>query len=260
MRLLIDGEWFDAISSEGQYESDFESIVRSRANSLFPTYEVVPFQTPVESEEGRRIPDLALIDRDYRHWWVVEVEMAHHSLHSHVLPQVEVFSRGRYGEEHSTYLARRSINLDQALLVDMMKGPQPRVLVVVNRNVPDWIEPIHRRDGLVAVVEVFRSGRNRHILRINGDYPESTATNVVSDCRLDANLPGLLELDSPAALGIDSGEQITIDFYGGLTYWARLDISDKVWLNPLGRNPLAANENYIILRDSAGKLMLKRKD
>ena len=200
MRLLIDGEWFDAVSSEGQYESDFEAIVKSRAGSLFPSFKVVPFRLPVESEEGRRIPDLALIDRDYRYWWVVEVEMAHHSLNGHVLPQVEVFSRGKYGEEHSAYLADRSENLDQASLADMIKGPQPRVLVVVNRNVPEWIEPIHRRDGLVAVVEVFRSSRNRHILRINGDYPEGADANVVSGCRLDPSLPGLLELDSPAAL------------------------------------------------------------
>jgi hypothetical protein len=39
------------------------------------------------SEYGSKKPDLALIDRDYRAWWVVEVELAHHSLHHHVLPE-----------------------------------------------------------------------------------------------------------------------------------------------------------------------------
>ena len=105
MRLLVKGEWFEAVSSEGQYESDFESLVRGRARFLFPTYQVVLFKKAVESEDGRKVPDLALIDSKYRYWWVVEVEMAHHSLYNHVIPQVEVFARGRYSEEHCDYLA-----------------------------------------------------------------------------------------------------------------------------------------------------------
>ena len=48
--------------------------------------------------------------------------------------------------------------LNYAALSDMIKGAQPRVLVVVNHSVPSWIEPIRRLDGIVTVVEVFRSG------------------------------------------------------------------------------------------------------
>ena len=229
MRLLLSEEWFDALSSEGQYESDFESIILSRAKSLFPQFHTVPFRIPVESEEGRKIPDLALVDRTYRFWWVVEVEMAHHSLCGHVIPQVKVFARGKYGEEHANHLARRGDDLDRDALQDMIMGAQPRVLVVVNRSVPDWVEPIHRLDGLVTVVEMFRSSRNQHILRVNGDYPEGSDAHIASLCRLDNILPNLLQVDSPATLGVSTGEQIAIEFNGGLTNWSRLDISDRVW-------------------------------
>ena len=257
MRLLLREEWFDAVSSEGQYESDFESVILSRANSLFPQFHVVPFRMPVESEEGRKIPDLALVDLTYRFWWVVEVEMAHHSLHGHVMPQVEVFARGKYGEEHANYLASRRDDLHRAALQDMIMGAQPRVLVVVNRNVPDWIEPIHRLDGIVTVVELFRSGRNQHILRVNGDYPEGEDAHIASFCRLDSTLPSLLQVDSPATLGIATGEQIAIEFNGGLTNWSRLDTSDRVWLVPTGRNPLVANQEYLIIRDADSRLILR---
>ena len=259
MRLLLSGEWFDAVSSEGQYEVDFESVILSRANSLFPQFHVVPFRMPVESEEGRKIPDLALVDFTYRFWWVVEVEMAHHSLYGHVIPQVEVFARGKYGEEHANHLASRRDDFDRAALQDMIMGAQPRVLVVVNRNVPDWIEPIHRLDAIVTIVEIFRSGRNQHILRVNGDYPEGEDAHIASLCRLDNTLPNLLQVDSPASLGVSTGEQVAIELNGGLTNWSRLDTSNRVWLVPSGRNPLAANQEYLILRDSENRLSLKAR-
>ena len=259
MRLLRSEEWFDAVSSEGQYESDFESVILSRAKWLFPQFYVVPFRKVIESEEGRKIPDLALVDFNYRFWWVVEVEMAHHSLYGHVVPQIEVFARGKYGEEHAKYLAGRRGDLDGVALRDMIRGAQPRVLVVVNRSVPDWMEPIHKLDAIVTVVEVFRSDRNQHILRINGDYPEGEDARITTFCRLDKTLPSLLQVDSPAALGVAAGEQMSVEFNGGLTTWSRLDTSDRVWLVPTSRNPLVANQEYEIIRGAAGHLILRQR-
>ena len=259
MRLLLSEEWFEPVSSEGQYESEFESIIVSRGDSLFPLYHVVPFRMAVESEEGRKIPELALVDVKYRLWWVVEIEMAHHSLYGHVMPQVEVFARGKYGAEHANYLASKGDEVDGQALRDMIMGAQPRVLVVVNRSVPDWIDPIHRLDAIVTVVEVFRSDKNEHILRVNGDYPESEGAHIASLCRLDATLPSLLQVDSPAALGVETGGQISIEFNGGWTNWSRVDASDRVWLVPLGRNPLAANQEYQIIRETDDRLTLTRR-
>ena len=259
MRLLVSDEWFDVVSSEGQYETDFESIVVAHAVDLFPQFHVIRFRAPVESEDGRKIPDLALLDREYRFWWVVEVEMAHHSLASHVLPQVEVFARGKYSEVHADYMAAQRNDLDRVALQDMVKGAQPRVLVIVNRNVPDWIAPIRNIDGLVTIIEVFRSGRNRHILRVNGDYPLAGDSHIASRCRLDSVLPNLLLVDSPASLGVASGESIAIEFNGGLTRWSRVDVADRVWLTPSGRNPLAANTEYVILRDTESQFLLREE-
>ncbi len=259
MRLLVKKEWFETISSEGQYETDFESIIQSRCSLLFPEYHAIPFKVPVESETERRIPDLALIERRYRHWWVVEVEMAHHSLNGHVLPQIDVFSRGTYGASHREYLLAKSDALNPTALADMIKGTQPRILVIVNRSVPDWVRPIHDLGGLLSVVEVFRSGRNEHILRINGDYPTANAEEVVSTCRLDEMMPRLLRVDSPADLRIAPGERLSIGFGGGFTDWERVDSADQVWLFPVKRHPLSAGKSYVILRDSHGGLSFKKQ-
>ena len=259
MRLLFDRNWYEPVSSEGQFEKDFEDVIQSRANSLFPDYHVVPFKIRVESEEGRKIPDLALIDRKYRYWWVVEVEMAHHSLYGHVLPQVEVLTRGRYTQHHCNYLTNKYNVLDPSALSDMVKGLQPRILVIVNQNVPDWVEPIHRLDGLVTVVEVFRSNRNQHILRLNGDYPTAIDANFVTACRLDDAMSRLLQIHSPAGLGIANGQSISIKYNDGLTTWSRLDTLEDVWLIPQGRNPLSPSRDYVILKDSSGQMSFKSR-
>ena len=262
MRLLRDNDWFDAISSESQYESEFQHIVVHKSNILFPEFHVLPFNLSVESEDGRRRPDLALIDHGYRYWWVVEIEMAHHSLYGHVLPQVEVFARGRYGTEHANYMQKKGANggllLDGRALLDMVKGAQPRVLVVVNQSVPNWVEPIRRFHALLAIVEVFRSARNQHIFRINGDYPTIRSHEMISACRLDMQIPSFLCIDSPAALGIRSGESLFINLAGKVTVWERLDTGNRVWLCPVNRNPLRSGNEYQIWKNEDGRFSSKQ--
>ena len=260
LRLLINNEWFDALSSEGQYESDFEAIIISHATLLFPDYHAVPFKARVESQAGTRIPDLALIDKQYRHWWVVEIEMAHHSFQGHVLPQVETFATGQYGAEHAEYLATHSTAIDHGQANDIVRGAQPRVLVIVNQSAPTWIGPIHRLHGLVTVVEVFRSFRNQHAFRINGDNLAVSPRHRVSACRLDSMLPRLLHIHSPAALEIAHGQRISIGFREGQTEWERTDVSNQVWLSPVGRNPLVTGQDYYIMRSPDGTLYLEEAE
>ena len=256
-RLLIDDEWYEAIDGRSWYERDFEAVIEAHATSLFPGCHILPFKIAVESEHDRKIPDLALIDHEYRQWSVIEVEMAHHSLNNHVLPQVEVFSRGAYGEAHVDYLARQSPDLDRVALLDMVKGAQPRVVVVVNEDVPAWTQPIRNVGGEVLVVEVFRSLRNRHSFRVIGEYAVAMLAEVVTACRADSMLPNLVVVDSPAGLGVDHGERIEIAFNDRLTEWERMDVSDSVWLRPVKRSPLALGEEYEIRRTQSGRLAFR---
>lgn len=256
-RLLIDGDWHYPIASESQFESDYEALIVSQADLLFPGCYLVPFKVPVESEEGCKIPDLVLIDSQYRQWWVVEIEMAHHSLERHVMPQVEVFSRGKYGSEHVAYLLNHSGSLDRASLENMLKGSQPRVLVIVNRSVPGWYEPIHRLNGMLVVIEVFRSSRNRYTLLANDDWPGVDPEHVITTCQVDNVIRTFLKINSPAGLPVAHGERVSIQLAGGVTVWTRIDISDSVWLQPTERNPLEANRSYSIVRNSNGELAFR---
>src|SRR5260370_3290004 len=127
---------------------------------------MMPFKTTISSEHGDSKPDFALVDRQYRRWWVVEVELAHHPL-SHVAWQVSVFASGGYGDSHASYLAGQSAAVNRDALAQMMRGAPPGGLVIVNAPASEWSRSLARWGALLAVVETFRSDRNHHVLRSN---------------------------------------------------------------------------------------------
>jgi hypothetical protein len=126
-RLLYHGEWFEPLSPGAVYESDYQAMIVSQAAVLFPDFWTARFDCLVESEHGSAKADLALVDRHYRFWWVVEVEMSSHSLSGHVSPQVLRLSHAEYGNVQASYLAVKEPDLDPNRLREMMKGSQPRV-------------------------------------------------------------------------------------------------------------------------------------
>lgn len=256
-RILSRGEWYDPISPTALYETDFESLVIRHAPSLYPHLYVAEFKTLIGTEAGDTAKaDLALIDKQYRRWWVVEAEMANHSLLGHVLPQVRSLSRGIYGEPEAAYLHEKNRALDLARLLDMMKGRQPQVLVIVNAPMPAWPEPLRRYEALLAVFEVFRSQRNDYLFRVNGDQP-ATLSDVVSECRFDRVLPRLLRVESPSGLNVAPRETLNIYVNSRLTVWQRVDAQDCVWLSPIGPNPLARGLDYDLLRREDGAFVFR---
>lgn len=256
-RILYDGEWFDAVPPLALYEAEFQAIVVDRAPDLFPGFITVPFTKVVQSDSGSKKPDLALIDRRYRFWWVVEVELGHHPFSTHVLPQVEILSQAHYGPDEAEHLASRNSHLAIDPLLDMMKGTQPRVLVAINTTPrARWVTELAKLDAIVTVVEVFRSGQNRSMIRLNGEYPELPA-DLVSVCRPEPAIPRFLRVDSPAALGVASQEAVLIRYQGALTEWIRVDASDTVWLNPAGASPIDVKKIYRLVLGEDGVLELR---
>ena len=256
-RFLLGEEWFDPLSSTALYEREYERLLLSNSRALFPEYHVVEFKPIIQSEYGTARPDLALVDRDLRLWWVVEVELAHHSLKGHVLPQVEILTSGHYGASEAEILTRSIRELDSEASSDLVKGSQPLVLVIVNQARPGWHEAISQTGATLMIAEVFRSARNAHAIRANGTYP-TIQGNFVSDCTLDRSLPGLLVVQAPARLNAPQGARIEIEIAGTITEWIRFDVQDKVWLKPCGGNPLEGRRGpFRLSRNEDDRLLLE---
>src|SRR5262249_19365507 len=150
-------------------ESEYQRLVVKNARFWYPNYHALRYHRPVKSSEGTKIPDLALVHRDYRDWWLVEVELAHHSLHAHVMPQVRILARGDFGDDDVRYMKKTLPSLDVKRLRDMVKGRPPKILVVVNAPQPRWDRELRPYGASIAVAQIFRSERERFIFRINGE-------------------------------------------------------------------------------------------
>ena len=51
-RLLVGGEWYEAVASTDFFEVHFEALLSQHASYLYPDYFLVPFKTPVRSDQG----------------------------------------------------------------------------------------------------------------------------------------------------------------------------------------------------------------
>lgn len=251
-KLLVDGEFFDSVNSDSIYEGDFEALLLSHADLLYPDFHLLPFKGLVQSEYGSGRPDLALVDKRYRCWWVVEVELSSHSLRNHVEVQVSVFSTAKYGAEAAAELCKDQ-RVEPAAISEMLKGSQPRVFVIVNQPRPDWVATLAKWNAIVGVAELFRSRRNRTILRINGSQP-TVPVNELTRCRVDSLMQNFLKVDSPAALlHLQALPLIPITFEGSVAEWKFLRSSENVWLIPNGRYPLPPKQRvYKLVSDEQG--------
>ena len=255
-RILHNNEWYDELGSGSLYEAEFERIFRQYVPKTYPGFIAVPFKKTVYSDHTSARADLALIRTDYLGWWVVEVERAVHSFSAHVLPQVRTLATARYGRDEATYLATKSDQLDSGRLFDMIRGDQPRVLVVVDMPRDNWKTALEQHQAKLAVFQIFRSGRGQYLIRLNGYHP-TVDPLVRSPCSFDPVLRNLLTVGIPAILPSDTSDQIPIYYQGKLTLWRRIDTADRVSLSPIATlnfDPTALYE--IVLEADSLKLQL----
>jgi hypothetical protein len=234
-RILFKERWFNSVRSNSWNETDFENLVISRADDLFPGWIPAKFKADVVGIDGvTKRPDLALIDPQYRKWCVVEVELAHHDLLGHVLPQIEVFCSGSYGEEHAQHLKKHNDKLDLGRMIQMMHGLTPEVLVVVDRPDTGWKKPLSHAGALLGIVEPFRGPNDEILLRINGDEIELPG-EILTRC--NRYLRRFWKVHSPATLPYSTRDDgyLEIAVAGLPVLWKRVHLANSVMLSVVGQ-------------------------
>lgn len=211
-RVLIPTEWFDAIAPDSYFEADFEGRLRANCRQLFPDWFFVPFKVNVTARDtgyGAKQPDFALIDRQYRQWWVVEAEIASHSLNDHVLPQVIVFSLGEYGSEHVDYVSAQEAMIERSKLNALIEHVAPGVLVVVNDDVPGWKPILQRHHIELCVVKPYRDQLGHSAYLVRGTLPRPDSTLITFARRADG-LPRTLLLENAQVVPFQDGAAIEL--------------------------------------------------
>ena len=164
-------------------EAQFRAVAKSSLTKTLPSFSVLDFSPYVLGDDGRRRrPDLAIVHRKYRMWAVVEVEMEHHSLTHHVIPQINTFCTGRYGDSHAELIHHRDETLDLDHLANLTSYFPPVVMVVVNsRGVLDagWTILEVDYSAKLTFVESFRSNDEDIITRLSGYRPAPAPRQVI---------------------------------------------------------------------------------
>jgi hypothetical protein len=184
----------------------------------------------VESEFGKGRPDLALIDDEYRLWYVVEVELDAHPLKQHVEEQIRKFAAGDYNQSHVDALVREDPQLDSSRVADMMRGEQPKVLVLVTRQKPEWALTLSQYRASVGVIEIFRDDLDNVVLRVNGDQPAALDSEVLSKCTADRSLSRALQIHSPGPFA--GQNQVDLLYGGNSTRWSVVRVQDMAYFLP----------------------------
>lgn len=234
-------------------ESEFEAEVVKALTCLFPEYWCGVFAGTFTLENERRTSDLALIHKRLSHWFVIEVELAGHSLEYHILPQVRCFRFGEPEDTCVTSLVRgfSGISPDEAKSVLLHV---PRFVLVVG-NLPDreWVTALTALDAQYLTVSVLRARDGRTAHEVEGRLVAPTESlgfarfSSVTNC-----------LRIHRSCGLPSGKVQIVDQFGNPGTWDAREESGVLWLLKERGPALLSHDSYVqIIRSHDGRIFLK---
>lgn len=293
----IEESWFDELKViSSYYESELENTILSHVETVFPNYIAIPYKKDVHAPgvAKGRTPDLALINKDYSDWWIIEVELGEHDL-KHVKAQVDVFVNGTYNPyEVSKYIKTKDDQgrLNLKSLQKMIQNYQPNVMVIVDEHVAAWKDDLEKLGAKICVFQVFKNKDGHRAYRLNGHYPFIFAYN--SHCKFLKSPPNMLEVLNPEwfirglresyivpkkrfglfskefwtkrSNSAGSGEiqnnflkdrEVEVDFQGKISRWKVISTKDKTILKAIGMNMVDVNGSYQLHADDNFNLFLK---
>lgn len=259
MRKLLAGDChpdniFQLVDPTQFYEGDFEAEVTKALSCLMPDYQCGIFAGAFILEGERRIADLALIHKTLSHWFVVEVELAGHSLERHVLPQVRCF---RYGEPEAscvTSLVRAFSNILSREDASALLNYIPRYVAVVG-NIPDpvWTAKLSALDAQYLTVSVYKDRNGRSAHEIEGRlFPRTESLGFAKFSAIDNCLR------IPQSCGLLTGNIQIIDQFGNTADWISREVSGVLWISKTRGPALIPHESYVqIIRSHDGRISLR---
>src|ERR1700685_921247 len=158
---------FQLWDADAAKEAEFEYIVAKTLMCIYPNYRCIVFGGGFRLDGEVSRPDLALISRDYSHWFVIEVELVSHSLNLHVLPQVRAFQYGRPEPDCVSILARE-LKLAEPNVETFLRAVPRSVAVAVNKRHRDWEIALGSLQVQMLVVSAYKSPSGVEAVEVDG--------------------------------------------------------------------------------------------
>lgn len=264
--LDYENNWYDEIDGSSFYEKDLENTILMKLPTVYPDYYEIPFKLSITAGEETCIPDLVMVKNDYSEWYIIEVELARHDW-NHVEKQVRVFTKGRYEKnriakyilqqdtEHSNRNSK-STRFDLAKLKRMVADNQPKVMIIVNESVKEWIPRIKSYNAFLSVFQIYK-GLNKHeIYRVEGDVPFVSRDQ--SHCNFLKGSSNILIVHDSDFIHKTHEEKLEIIYLSKKTKWTVMKEDRKVKLIFNGStHSLQLEKKYILHLSDSGEYYLE---
>lgn len=258
MKRLVVGECiiqniFNLADPDVPMEAEFELMVVKALTCLYKEYQCFRFTGGFAYEDDCFRPDLALVAKDFSHWFVIEVELVSHSLEQHVLPQVRAF---RYGEpllDCSVILARE-LGLDIGRAKSLVEFLPRSVVVIANKHHDLWESKLQALAIQYLTVSSYHTSAGLEAIELSGQLNVlkenlgfGTYSSIDRSIRFTANtrLP-------------DGQVQIT-DPTGNSGAWNVVRESGITWVTKELGTPDIEDQSFLqLIRSHDGRLVLKK--
>ena len=249
MRCISTGhDLFYPMAIESMTENEFSKKLVRLLKPLFSTMHVLYFKHCVYSESnGGSVPDLALVDRQYRFWIIVEVETTSHSLFGHVLPQVKRLQFADYSICCAEYLAKQGLDLKSS--ARMIANESPRIAVILNEENHEWRIRLAKEGVSMLVASVFRSSSLAECLEIDGTLP-LMPDHIVAYADPEFSVPNARRLRSfSSSFEQLKGTTVSIWWGENRANWRCLEADGFLWLLCDETSLLDPLASYAIMSD-----------
>ena len=187
-------------------EDEFEKQILRVASGLMPNYLIANWKPLVRDRHGHGArPDLAMISSDLESWYVVEVELARHSVSGHIAPQLETLSNGVYDSSLLPSLQRAFPSHDSELLTRMVHR-EPGLLCIVDEYTDSVLRACRDTGFELVVLEPYHGARGGWAVLAQKLPTELTRENapriyaLSRDQQLGDSIAMMLPRDFPASI------------------------------------------------------------
>jgi hypothetical protein len=236
-------------------ESQFEFFAAKAFSCMYCEYQCIVFGGGFKYDDRIYRPDLALISRDFSHWFVIEVELSSHSFDGHVLPQVKAF---RYGDPQGDCIAvlSRELRISQSQANTLLSHVPRRVVVVANRHKSTWEIALKAHDIQYLILSIFRSGNQIEALELEGSLDvieEHLGFGKYSATDRSLFFPKTLKL-APGTVQIN-------DPSGSVSSWTVIPAENFTCVTKDVGVPDIPDGSYVqVIRAIGGRISLRRPD
>lgn len=260
MRRIFIGECdpsrnFTLVDPDGPSEAEFEATVAKALCCAYPDFQCVVFGGRFLLDGRIQKPDLALVARDYSHWFVIEVELASHSFEGHVFPQVRTF---RYGEAQPDceMILSRELRISPQRARTLVREIPRSVAVIANRNDQRWRDTLRLSDIQLLVVSVYQGAKGERAVEVDG---------VLSALDVSLGFGRYSAIDRslrfPKSFRLPEGSLQVCDYDGTPSTWTIRRDEDSAWLTKDVGTPDLDNGKVIqIIRTMDGRFLLRRPE